>query len=68
MSPTRRPRSPAHCPLAASYAGDLAAFFTGLTSPAAGRAGRPGSAWEADWLPELSTAAAAARWPPTARC
>ena len=33
-----------HCPLAASYAGDLAAFFTGLISPAnwPGRPGWPG--------------------------
>ena len=49
-----------HCPLAASYAGDLAAFFTGLISPASWP-GRPARLpWEEDWLPGLSAAAAAA--------
>ena len=49
-----------HTPLAASYAGDLAAFFDGLISPASwpGRARVP---WAADWLPQLGAAAAAAR-------
>jgi acetolactate synthase-1/2/3 large subunit len=49
-----------HTPLAASYAGDLAAFFDGLISPASWR-GRPAQLpWEADWLPRLAAAAAAA--------
>jgi acetolactate synthase I/II/III large subunit len=49
-----------HCPLAASYAGDLAAFFDGLASPAAWP-GRPARLpWAEDWLPQLSAAAAAA--------
>jgi acetolactate synthase I/II/III large subunit len=41
-----------HCELAASAAGDLAAFFTGLADAASGRA--PGRA--ADWLPRLQAA------------
>ena len=42
-----------HCPLAASYAGDLAAFFDGLISPASWP-GRPAQLpWAADWLPQL---------------
>jgi acetolactate synthase-1/2/3 large subunit len=41
-----------HCELAASAAGDLAAFFTGLAAAASGRA--PG--WAADWLPRLQAA------------
>ncbi len=47
-----------HVSLAASAAGDLTAFFTGLVS-AAGRAGlrRP---WTGDWLPRLTEAARAA--------
>ncbi len=47
-----------HRDLAASAAGDLTAFFTGLVA-AAGRAGlrRP---WTADWLPRLTAAARAA--------
>ena len=49
-----------HAPLAASYAGDLAAFFAGLISPASWP-GRPGQLpWEADWLPQLGAAVAAA--------
>ena len=49
-----------HCPLAASYAGDLAAFFDGLISPANWPARPARLPWAADWLPELSAAAAAA--------
>ena len=49
-----------HCPLAASYAGDLAAFFGGLISPAEGLARPARLPWEADWLPQLSAATAAA--------
>ncbi|MHB1432405.1 MAG: thiamine pyrophosphate-dependent enzyme, partial [Streptosporangiaceae bacterium] len=47
-----------HRDLAASAAGDLTAFFTGLVA-AAGRIGlrRP---WTADWLPRLTAAARAA--------
>jgi acetolactate synthase-1/2/3 large subunit len=41
-----------HVPLAASAAGDLAAFFTGL----AGRAGRIEAAWAPDWLGRLREA------------
>ncbi|HEY9243656.1 MAG TPA: thiamine pyrophosphate-dependent enzyme, partial [Streptosporangiaceae bacterium] len=49
-----------HCPLAASYAGDLAAFFDGLISQG-NWGGRPARLpWEDDWLPKLSAAAAAA--------
>jgi thiamine pyrophosphate-dependent acetolactate synthase large subunit-like protein len=49
-----------HIPLAASYAGDLAAFFAGLISPASWP-GRPAQLpWEADWLPQLGAAVAAA--------
>jgi acetolactate synthase-1/2/3 large subunit len=49
-----------HCPLAASYAGDLAAFFDGLISQG-NWGGRPARLpWEDDWLPQLSAAAAAA--------
>jgi acetolactate synthase I/II/III large subunit len=56
-----------HCPLAASAAGDLAAFFTAL--PAAVRAPGPGGpaaaagpvpAWEESWLPRLRAARAEA--------
>jgi acetolactate synthase-1/2/3 large subunit len=43
-----------HCPLAASAAGDLATFFTGLTSTAQ-QAGLP-RAWVSDWLPRLADA------------
>ena len=46
-----------HVPLAASAAGDLAAFFTGL---AAGRAGRIEAAWAPDWLDRLREARDAA--------
>jgi thiamine pyrophosphate-dependent acetolactate synthase large subunit-like protein len=49
-----------HCPLAASYAGDLTAFFDGLISPASWPARPARLAWEADWLPQLGAAAAAA--------
>ena len=45
-----------HVPLAASAAGDLAAFFTGL----AGRAGRIEAAWAPDWLDRLREARDAA--------
>jgi acetolactate synthase-1/2/3 large subunit len=47
-----------HLPLAASAAGDLAAFFTALPGAvrAAGRAGAGGPAWEESWLPRLRTA------------
>ena len=46
-----------HCPLAAGYAGDLAAFFTGLAARDAWP-GRPARArWEDGWLPELQAAA-----------
>ncbi|HUY48917.1 MAG TPA: acetolactate synthase [Streptosporangiaceae bacterium] len=45
-----------HCPLAASYAGDLGTFFTALANPAAWP-GRPARApWEGSWLPELTEA------------
>jgi acetolactate synthase I/II/III large subunit len=47
-----------HVPLAASAAGDLAAFFTAL---AAGQAGRAGTAAEPDWPRRLAEAARAAR-------
>jgi len=60
-----------HCELAASAAGDLTAFFTGLADAAAGTGGgngagmRAGTAaaarsWTADWLPLLQQACAAA--------
>ena len=49
-----------HCPLAASYAGDLAAFFDGLISPAGWQARPAQLPWVADWLPQLTAAAAAA--------
>jgi acetolactate synthase I/II/III large subunit len=49
-----------HRPLAASAAGDLAAFFTALPGAvrAAGRPGAagPGPAWEESWLPRLRAA------------
>jgi acetolactate synthase I/II/III large subunit len=49
-----------HRPLAASAAGDLAAFFTALPGAvrASGRAGAagPGPAWEQSWLPRLRAA------------
>ncbi len=49
-----------HCPLAASYAGDLAAFFDGLICQG-NWATRPARLpWEDDWLPQLSSATAAA--------
>ncbi len=41
-----------HCELAASTAGDLAAFFTGLTSAAQGT----GHGWTQAWLPRLQQA------------
>jgi acetolactate synthase I/II/III large subunit len=49
-----------HCPLAASYAGDLAAFFDGLAGAAAWPDRPARLPWEEDWLPQLSAAAAAA--------
>ncbi len=44
-----------HCPLAASAAGDLAAFFSALPGAFTGEAGRAGPAlpWEESWLPRL---------------
>jgi acetolactate synthase I/II/III large subunit len=47
-----------HRPLAASAAGDLAAFFTALPGAvrAAGRAGAAGPAWKESWLPRLRAA------------
>jgi acetolactate synthase-1/2/3 large subunit len=47
----------AHCPLAASYAGDLGAFFAALASPAAWPARPARAAWEESWLPRLQDAA-----------
>ncbi len=44
-----------HCPLAASAAGDLSAFFTGLAAD-----GSPGAAGQAEWLARLQEAARAA--------
>ena len=41
-----------HCPLAATAAGDLTTFFTGLAA-GAGQAARP---WARDWLPRLQAA------------
>ena len=50
----------AHVPLAASYAGDLGAFFAALADPAAWP-DRPARAdWEESWLPRLQEAARAA--------
>jgi acetolactate synthase-1/2/3 large subunit len=55
-----------HCPLAASAAGDLAAFFTGLAAEAGRSAGGPEgtggrkAAARADWLARLQEAARAA--------
>jgi acetolactate synthase I/II/III large subunit len=52
-----------HVPLAASAAGDLAAFFTALASavPAAMRqAGAAAPRWTDSWLPRLATAASQA--------
>jgi len=47
-----------HRPLAASAAGDLAAFFTALPGAvrASGRSGAAGPAWEESWLPRLQAA------------
>jgi len=49
-----------HCPLAAGYAGDLAAFFAALpgavTAAATGPAGPARLAWEEAWLPRLQAA------------
>jgi acetolactate synthase-1/2/3 large subunit len=55
-----------HGPLAASAAGDLAAFFTGLAGTVPRRlrragtdgAGRPAPAWRESWLPRLQAARA----------
>jgi acetolactate synthase-1/2/3 large subunit len=50
-----------HCPLAASAAGDLTAFFTVLPSAVrASRPARPVPAWEESWLPRLQAARAEA--------
>src|SRR6266576_47522 len=57
-----------HGPLAASAAGDLAAFFTGLAGTVPRRlrpagtdgAGRPAPAWRDSWLPRLQAARAEA--------
>jgi thiamine pyrophosphate-dependent acetolactate synthase large subunit-like protein len=46
-----------HCPLAAGYAGDLTAFFTGLAAPDAWPARPARLGWEQGWLPELQAAA-----------
>jgi acetolactate synthase I/II/III large subunit len=46
-----------HCPLAASAAGDLTAFFTMLAETVAGSGSRP--AGDADWLDRLRAAVAA---------
>jgi acetolactate synthase I/II/III large subunit len=46
-----------HCDLAASYSGDLSAFFRALADPGAWP-GRPARlAWQDDWLPRLQDAA-----------
>jgi len=45
-----------HCELAASYSGDLAAFFTGLASPAAWPDRPARLPWEDAWLPQLQDA------------
>jgi acetolactate synthase I/II/III large subunit len=45
-----------HCALAATAAGDLAAFFDGLASAAGGGENR----WAASWLPQLQAACARA--------
>jgi acetolactate synthase-1/2/3 large subunit len=47
----------AHAQLAASYAGDLGAFFTALAGPAAWPARPVRAAWEESWLPRLQEAA-----------
>jgi acetolactate synthase-1/2/3 large subunit len=47
----------AHSPLAASYAGDLAAFFAALVDPAAWPARPARAAWAESWLPRLQDAA-----------
>ena len=50
-----------HCPLAASAAGDLAAFFTALPGAvAASGATGAGPAWQESWLPRLQAARAQA--------
>jgi thiamine pyrophosphate-dependent acetolactate synthase large subunit-like protein len=57
-----------HRPLAASAAGDLAAFFTALADAVPQRLrlagtdgpGRPGTAWRESWLPRLQAARAEA--------
>jgi acetolactate synthase I/II/III large subunit len=49
----------AHCPLAGSAAGELAAFFAGLTAAAGSGSGRSGPArpcWARSWLPLLQAA------------
>jgi acetolactate synthase-1/2/3 large subunit len=47
----------AHAPLAASYAGDLGAFFAALADPAAWPARPARVPWEESWLPRLQDAA-----------
>ena len=46
-----------HCELAASYSGDLGAFFTALAGPAAWPARPARLPWEDSWLPQLQDAA-----------
>jgi acetolactate synthase I/II/III large subunit len=50
----------AHAQLAASYAGDLGAFFAVLAGPAAWPARPSRAAWEESWLPRLQDAARSA--------
>ena len=57
-----------HCPLAASAAGDLAAFFTALAGGRAGRAKRPGRRQSWRDRAARSRPPAPRRWPPTAPC
>ena len=59
-SPTPRISSPGTARWPPRYAGDLAAFFDGLISPANWPARPARLPWEADWLPQLSAATAAA--------
>jgi acetolactate synthase-1/2/3 large subunit len=49
-----------HGPLAASYAGDLGAFFAALADPAAWPARPARMPWENSWLPRLQDAARSA--------
>jgi acetolactate synthase I/II/III large subunit len=50
----------AHCELAASAAGELAAIFTGLAAEAGRGAATGGFAWTREWLPRLQAVAASA--------